>query len=485
MALSTATLAAIRYGYGLRPGDDFPGDAAGVLAQVAAGVAEKPTFPRDGVAGRLERATRLLSVKAAEAKAAEGGKPNESIRQEMDKEAREIFRQDAMARLGRAVHSRLGFYERLVSFWANHFAVSVADFLPMGMIAGLHEVQAIRPKLGDKFSALLQAAVLHPALLISVQGDGTTVAAEGSAPALRNERLARQLLDAYTLGPDAGQAPDDLQAAARVLGGVTVDFRALTILFEPRFSAPGPHVVMGKTYRGEEGGKQDHVLLLEDLAVHPKTAAHICRKLVRHFIADEAPEELVSAMTDAWEKSEGDLMQVYQAMLEHPRAWAEPGRKIKAPFEFVASTFRAIELSERSLAGLQRDMEIDADGPVGKAIELAAGVRAEDRRARADRAEALTLGALQRMGQPMWHPPRLEGHGDDAGAWMTPDQMRERISWARMVAGIFAQRIEPNALVVAALGDAVRPETKRLVEHAPSRLQGIGMVLASPEFNRR
>jgi uncharacterized protein (DUF1800 family) len=486
MAQSNATIAAVRFGYGLRPGEEPPGDAAGLLAQIRAGIAEKPSFPRDGLTGRLERATRLLSVKAAEAKAAQAGKPNQNIRQEMEKEALQSFRQDAMARLGRAVHSPLGFYERLVSFWSNHFSVSVANFIPMGMIAGLHEAQAIRPKIGGRFSALLQSAVLHPAMLISVEGDDSVAGTTAGKPAAgRNERLARHLLDHYTIGPDAGQTAEDVHAVARLLSGVTVDYRALTVIFEQRLAVDGPRVVLGRNYSGDEGNNQDHVLMLDDLAVHPRTAAYICRKLVQHFVADEAPEELVTAMTDAWARSQGDLTEVYRTMLDQPRAWSEPGRKIKTPFEFVASTFRAIELSERSLSGLLRDMEIEAEGPVGKAIELAAGIKVEDRKARADRAEALTLGGLRQMGQPMWHPAAAQGFADDAATWLTAQQMRERVGWARLVAGIFAQRIEPASLVDAALGDAARPETRSLVEQAPTRLQGIAMVLVSPDFIRR
>lgn len=171
MALAIPTLAAIRYGYGLRPGQKPVADADALLAQLKAGAAQKPRFPREGIVGRKEAATRIVSLRAAEAKAAKEGKPNDAIRQQTQKEAQQIYRQDAMARLSQAVQSPYGFYERLASFWTDHFSVSAQKSLPMRMLVPLYEAQAIRPNMTGPFRQLLQAAILNSAMLIYLDQD--------------------------------------------------------------------------------------------------------------------------------------------------------------------------------------------------------------------------------------------------------------------------------------------------------------------------
>lgn len=505
MALANETLAAIRYGYGLTPGGTMPGTAEGLLAQVDEGRTKKPRFPREGIAGRRETATRIISLRTAEAKAAKEGKPNEEIRKQTQREAQRIYRQDAMARLAQAVHSPLGFYERLATFWTDHFSTSALKSLPMRMVVPLYEAEAIRPNIGGSFSQLLTASILHPAMLIYLDQDQSvgpdSAAAQKTGRGL-NENLGRELLELHTLGAGSGYTQADVRSAALILTGLSVDNRALQVVYRPRFAEGGSIALLGRDYDGDEGEGQDHVLMLEDLAANPKTAEHICRKLVTHFIADQPPEPVVAAMVSAWAASDGNLKDVYRAMLEHPRAWEEPGQKIKQPFDFVASGLRALGLPESNFATLLRDLDNrdDDDGPVDKAMKMASDMAgqvtgqgadlpnaaaADDAKRRAGRANALTLGALQRMGQPIWQPPSPAGFADQASVWLSPSQLTERITWSRTVAKTFGQKMEPSPFLEAALADAASPETRQIIAQAPNKIHGITMVLASPEFNRR
>src|SRR3546814_4670723 len=82
--------------------------------------------------------------------------------QAMRRMARAGFRRHygeaARARLAAAVASQTPFPERLVHFWANHFAIS-ADKQSVVGFAGNYENEAIRPHVMGKFSDLLTAAV--------------------------------------------------------------------------------------------------------------------------------------------------------------------------------------------------------------------------------------------------------------------------------------------------------------------------------------
>lgn len=492
MAISRPTLAAIRYGYGLRPGEEPPRDAEALLAQLDQAAKRKLRFPREGAGGRRETASRVMSLRAAEAKAAKDGKPNESIRKETQKEALQIYRQDAMARLAQAILSPFGFHERLASFWTDHFSTSALKSLPMRMVVPLYEAEAIRPNLAGSFANLLKAAMLHPAMLIYLdQSDGAGMDAPAGRPGGRavNESLGRELLELHTLGAGSGYTQEDVRAAALILTGLSVDRRALEVVYRPRISEGGSISLLGEVYEDDEAGSQDHLRMLEDLAVNPMTAEHVCRKLVIHFVADEPPADVVAAMTAAWAETEGDLKAVYRAMLDHPRAWSDPGQKIKRPFEFVVSGFRAVDISDKDLSRLLDEMDDDEqedDGPMRKALKMASSTAARaDAKQRAARANDLTLAALQRMDQPIWQPPSPAGYADLAGVWLSPGQLSERIAWARLMAGRFGQRRDPGTFLDAALGDAAGQNTRDVIAQAPNTNHAIAMVLASPEFNRR
>ena len=492
MAISRPTLAAIRYGYGLRPGEEPPRDAEALLAQLDQAAKRKLRFPREGAGGRRETASRVMSLRAAEAKAAKDGKPNESIRKETQKEALQIYRQDAMARLAQAILSPFGFHERLASFWTDHFSTSALKSLPMRMVVPLYEAEAIRPNLAGSFANLLKAAMLHPAMLIYLdQSDGAGMDAPAGRPGGRavNESLGRELLELHTLGAGSGYTQEDVRAAALILTGLSVDRRALEVVYRPRISEGGSISLLGEVYEDDEAGSQDHLRMLEDLALNPMTAEHVCRKLVIHFVADEPPADLVAAMTAAWAETEGDLKAVYRAMLDHPRAWSDPGQKIKRPFEFVVSGFRAVDISDKDLSRLLDEMDDDEqedDGPMRKALKMASSTAARaDAKQRAARANDLTLAALQRMDQPIWQPPSPAGYADLASVWLSPGQLSERIAWARLMAGRFGQRRDPGTFLDAALGDAAGQNTRDVIAQAPNTNHAIAMVLASPEFNRR
>ena len=492
MAISRPTLAAIRYGYGLRPGEEPPRDAEALLAQLDQAAKRKLRFPREGAGGRRETASRVMSLRAAEAKAAKDGKPNESIRKETQKEALQIYRQDAMARLAQAILSPFGFHERLASFWTDHFSTSALKSLPMRMVVPLYEAEAIRPNLAGSFANLLKAAMLHPAMLIYLdQSDGAGMDAPAGRSGGRavNESLGRELLELHTLGAGSGYTQEDVRAAALILTGLSVDRRALEVVYRPRISEGGSISLLGEVYEDDEAGSQDHLRMLEDLALNPMTAEHVCRKLVIHFVADEPPADVVAAMTAAWAETEGDLKAVYRAMLNHPRAWSDPGQKIKRPFEFVVSGFRAVDISDKDLSRLLDEMDDDEqedDGPMRKALKMASSTAArEDAKQRAARANDLTLAALQRMDQPIWQPPSPAGYADLASVWLSPGQLSERIAWARLMAGRFGQRRDPGTFLDAALGDAAGQNTRDVIAQAPNTNHAIAMVLASPEFNRR
>src|SRR5262249_7261419 len=77
----------------------------------------------------------------------------------------QIYLEEAKARIDAALGADLGFVERLVWFWSNHFCVS-ADKGPVRVLAGAYEREAIRPHVTGRFADMLAAVESHPAMLL-------------------------------------------------------------------------------------------------------------------------------------------------------------------------------------------------------------------------------------------------------------------------------------------------------------------------------
>lgn len=491
MSLSVSSTAAMRFGYGLRPSEAGIAGPDELLAQVERGAAETPLFPPGGVGARRELIARhRANAQELAARKKRGEATDEQIQAQnraQNKVSAVLFRGDSEARIAQAVLSPNGFHERLSSFWINHFAISAAKNQLVRLAVPMFEAEVIRPLLSGRFPDLLRTVSLNPAMLVYL--DQTQSTGPNSVIGLErgkgiNENFARELIELHTLGVGGGYTQDDVRQAAYVLSGLAVNLESLEVRFRPRWAEPGSFKVLGKTYGGEKRAMEDCLDLIDDLSSHPSTAVHICRKLAVHFISDEPPQALVDAMVAAWTRSDGNLMQVYRALLEHPAAWENPAAKIKLPFDYVVSSLRAFDVQEEMLLsavngadmpasdGMMMDSEpktMQADRPQpGPAVTVRAG-----------------LNVLRRMGQQVWMPPSPAGFEDDSASWMNANQLTERIGWARRLASNLGKDRDPREFAKVVLSDAARDETIKIVGQAPSKAVGITLVLASPEFNRR
>lgn len=505
MSLSVPTMAAIRFGYGLRPGEAPVPSQDALIAQLKAGAQSPVAFPVGGLEERRAAISDLQQQLRDLRQSDDDDQERRERRKVLQRQAQARFQQDASARLLQAVLSPYGFHERLATFWTNHFSTSANKSLPMRLLVPAYEAEAIRPHISGHFSDLLRSATEHPAMLIYLdQAQSLGPDSRGGMQQKKglNENLGRELLELHTLGAGSGYTQADVRAAAMVLTGLTIDRRDMDAMFRPGISEPGPHKVLGISYGGQKRTERDYLSLLDDLAANPKTAQHICRKLVVHFISDDPPDGMISVMTDAWKKTDGNLTAVYTAMLAHPAAWDNPGSKARQPFDYVVAGLRALNAGaddgtvgrflkanqgspgEPDMAAKSGDANPPAAG--GDAAMMGDGGQAavKDRKA-AQTARALGQGALRRMGQPIWLPPSPAGFEESFGAWITASQLAERLRWARRATAQFGQGLDPREFLKATLADAARDDTIRIVGQAPNKISGLMLALASPEFNRR
>lgn len=508
MTLSKPAMSAIRFGYGIRPGETVPDGAEALLAQLAAGQRETLRFPEEGIEGRWKTIGRYQDQMSELPRAREARR---LAARPLRKLVFNLCGRDQHARIAQAVFSPNGFHERLVAFWADHFSVSVRKRRPMYLYGPLYEAEVIRPRLAGSFTDLLREAITHPAMLTyldQVKSVGPNSRRGRNSKRGLNENLGRELLELHTLGAGSGYTQDDVRATALVLTGLTIDHDTGRTEFRKNLAEPGPieMKVLGKAYGGERRAVEDVHAMLAGLAAAPQTARHICRKLAVHFISDTPPESLVTALIDAWTASDGDLTAVYAAMLHHPASWENPGEKARQPYDYIVTGLRAAGLPESAFAQPERpDAENRDDDEQMTAITPEMAERrkkraaksmdsedvAEDRQERRERQKIrpltnpLTVGAAKRLGQPVWEPPSPEGTEEDFATWISTSQLTGRIEWSQQVAARVGPRSEPLELARAVLRDAARDDTLKVVAQAPSRQAGLSLLLASPEFNRR
>jgi uncharacterized protein (DUF1800 family) len=207
---------------------------------------------------------------------------------------------------------------------------------------------------------------------------------------------------------------------------------------------PGTQTVLGKSY-AQDGLAQGRAVL-DMLAHHPATATHIATKLVRHFVADEPPADLVERLAKRFRDTGGDLGRVTETLVTAPEAWNAPRTKLKKPGEWTVAAMRASGVGIRDVRRVVNTQNL--------------------------------------LGEPLWRPPAPKGFSDDSAAWI--DGLAERLDIANQVGRLVGNTgAEPDAMVDAALGPLASQETRETVRRAESRPQALALLLMSPEFQRR
>lgn len=454
-----ADIAAFRFGTGLPRVKGQPGDAAGILALLAGPDLAAQRWPAPAPSEILaQHAAILESRKTARRAEKDRAQDAKALRQAFNADLRVVIdtAEDYLRRhLARAVGSADAFRERLAAFWADHFTVAARTRWDMALVAAQAE-EAVRPHVAGRFADLLPAAVLHPAMLIYLDqsasiGPGSALAKGGRG---LNENLARELIELHTLGVGASYAQQDVRQMAELLTGVVYD-PGKGQAFRPRQAEPGAETVLGQTYSGT--GMAPVLQALDYLAHRPETAAHLARKLAVHFLGDTPDESLVARMAATYLAQDTALLPVYQVMLADPAAFAAPMRKARPPVEFIAAALRGLQVPPETI--------------------LAWGRKPLDR---------LVAAPLTGMAQPWGKPRGPDGWPEETGAWITPQGLAARVAWGMDMPARLADPLpDPRGFAEGALGSLMSAALKTAVARSESRPEGVGLVLASPEFNRR
>jgi uncharacterized protein (DUF1800 family) len=389
----------------------------------------------------------------------------------------DMYRSSVNARVTSALTTQTPFVERMVHFWANHFAVST-EKPGVAALAGSFEAEAIRPHVLGRFEDMLVAVERHPAMQLFL--DQTRSVGPDSMAAMRaaqrnperkrglNENLAREIMELHTLGVRSGYSQDDVTEFARALTGWSVAGNPAnagnvgnagnagrlamqqnaapgTFVFRAALHEPGSRTIMGRRY--DQAGEEQALAILHDLASARATAQHIGGKLARHFVADSPPPGASEHLASAFERSGGDLPTVYRALIDMPLAWSPTAVKFKTPWEWTISSMRG--LGWQDLGKLQA-------API-----------------------------LTQLGQPVWRPGSPAGYDDIAASWAAPDALVRRVEVAQRFASQVGDRLDARALGQTLLAGSLSAPTATAVSRAESASTAIALLLVSPDFQRR
>ncbi len=461
MTTVQAAIAASRFGLGPRPGDlaaiapDPKGWLRLQLQQAPVMPQRLQTFPGSAELGN----TVFESLKKSR-------EANRNDRQQINRDMARMFRQqyrgEALARTMASIESGTPFYERLVHFWSNHFTVSASKNQAQPFL-GAFEREVIRPHVLGRFEDMLLASTRHPAMLMyldQAQSIGPNSMAGRFGGRGLNENLAREILELHTLGVDGGYSQDDVIAFAKMLTGWTLgavkwllppraaaqlpDLSGGDFLFADLLHEPGPKDFLG--YRFEQQGEAQAHLALSMLARHPATARFIATKLARHFIADDPPERAVSILAQRFTQTGGDLKAMAHALIDLPEVWDAPLAKVRSPNDYVIAVARAIPI-----AVTENDV----------------------------------YRSLRDFGQQPFNAPSPAGWPDTGQAWLAPESLMRRVEAARNVAAALPASLDPDSFMAATIGPVANADTLLWVSRAPDRGEGVAMILAAPEFQRR
>jgi uncharacterized protein (DUF1800 family) len=249
--------------------------------------------------------------------------------------------------------------------WHGHFATSD---MKVGDVRSMYQQNQLFRELGlGDFRQLLHSVALDPAMLLWLDGDQN----KAGAP---NENFAREVLELFALGVEAGYSQQDVAEAARAFSGWSVDRRAA--VFCPQEHDAGEKTLFGR------GGVRTSEDALDHILAHPACSTWVARRLLitfclhdpSHILCEEWGRALVA---NDW-RIDRTLAQLFQSelFLGH----ASRRSRIAGPVELVANVVLSLRVKV----------------PPGAAARAASD-----------------------MGQTLFLPPTVKGW-DGARAWIHP-----------------------------------------------------------------
>ena len=238
----------------------------------------------------------------------------------------------------RAMWSRRQLQSVMDDFWGNHFNVTC----PHDNVeeSRAHYSATIRDGAFGSFADLLWNVTKHPAMLTYLNNRDSDLLHP-------NENQGRELLELHTVGIDAGYGEEGVLNSARLLTGLSVSYDSGEFLYKPWKHWTGAVTVLDFTTANatKSAGLVVAESYVRHLAHHPATAHRLALKLVRHFVSDDPPEPLVTALAVTYLANDTAIAPMLRQLLLSDEFRASIGQKFARPFEQIAATVRLLDIA--------------------------------------------------------------------------------------------------------------------------------------------
>jgi hypothetical protein len=240
----------------------------------------------------------------------------------------------AKAHVVRAMWSERHLLTVMEDLWGNHF--NVPTFGNRVAESREHLTGTIRSRAFGRFSDLLIAVTLHPAMLNNLNNRDS----DKDHP---NENLGRELLELHTVGVDAPYGETGVVNSARILTGLSVSSDSAEFMYKDWMHWTGPVKVLGFSDSNRSAdGQAVARRYLDYLAHHKSTARQVCRKLAVRFVSDAPSDALVDKLAAVYLANDTRIAPVLRALFASSAFAGSAGDKTQRPFERLVGTTRIL-----------------------------------------------------------------------------------------------------------------------------------------------
>lgn len=230
--------------------------------------------------------------------------------------------------INQMINNEFPLREKMVLFWHNHF-VSTIQKVKINWWVYQHN-QVLREQAFGNFKELTKAVLKTNAMVKYLDNIDNR---KGEI----NENLSRELLELFTLGI-GNYTEQDIQNGAKALAGLGIGQEGA--VYRPVFEVDETITYLGKTgtFKSDD--------LVDIIFQHPKAPYFITEKILKWFIYDNPPKDLVITYGDYLKKVDYEIKPFLKKIFIDEYDKNTAGSKIKNPLEYILNITSELQLNQ-------------------------------------------------------------------------------------------------------------------------------------------